>query len=162
VVCAPHHGLDAGEDHVFGFGLDDIVVRAGIERFGHVGLVGAAGQHDDRGAGVERLSGPAENVEAVNWRHHPVEDDEIERVPHHRVHEIAPVPESAAFVPAVREQGGHEIPDRFLVIRHCDPHQPLPRAFRLIQGMLCAYPSHRRMARFYRCLLTTCGAERHP
>jgi D-alanyl-D-alanine carboxypeptidase/D-alanyl-D-alanine-endopeptidase (penicillin-binding protein 4) len=75
---APQHRAHARRDLVEIEGLDDVIVRAGVQPGHTVPDVIARGQHDDRG-GVAAPPQLAQHVEAVAPRQAEIEQHQVER-----------------------------------------------------------------------------------
>ena len=73
---APEQRAEPGEQLVERERLGEVVVGAGIQARDAVGDLVAGRQHEDRGAALARPQPPAHG-EAVEDRHHDVEDDHV-------------------------------------------------------------------------------------
>ena len=75
----PHHGTDASQNLPRIAGLGHVVVSAQFESEDAVRVVAPRRQHDDRDPAV--LAQFLEHVDAVHFRHHHVQHDEVQARP---------------------------------------------------------------------------------
>ena len=75
---APEERADAGQQLLKGEGLDEVVVRAGIQTLHAVAHIVARGQHEH--GHIAGVAQPFADFKPVQAGQHPVQDDQIRRV----------------------------------------------------------------------------------
>ncbi len=122
----PHEDIDFGQP----VWLGDVVVRAELHR-GDRGIDRAVPRDDDALRRRRVFANLAQDFEAVELRHHDVEQRNIERLRVQRVERGAPVERDRHPVAATREVALQEFAKIRLVFRHED-------ADRLVAGHRCS------------------------
>jgi hypothetical protein len=104
---------------VDGLGDDsgDIGMREAVEDLGS-----RRGHHEDRRCGALARGEVSDDSDAVDARHHQVEDEEIERVVIQHPDGVGAVRDARNLASAARKNTGHERANRGVVVNDEDPH----------------------------------------
>jgi hypothetical protein len=124
---ASQHRLHAAAELAYGERLGDVVVSAELEAQHLVDLLDACGEHDDRhGALCPDL---AADLEAVDFRQHQVEYDEVELVVAQTLQRLCAVTGADDFVAVLAQRVREQLLDRLLVVHEEDAGSLLSHRF---------------------------------
>jgi hypothetical protein len=118
-AVTPNQGVEAREQLLEGEGLDQVVVRAGVEPLHPRRDVGSGGEHQNRRA-VPTSSHDLTRLHPVEAGHHQVEDDNVRSVALHETEAFLAVGRQRHVEPAQHERSPECLPDRPLVIHDED------------------------------------------